>query len=277
MGTPTNPTFRRSYSSNSKREILRFFVRGVSDSDSGSATSLSTPAQTLSVPSEAVTPTLNSKSKSKSKPLDLLTELSTTQSLAARLRRDRDSWRAEALAREHALTAAEHCIQSQDKKLDRLTTLNISLDDHLQDAVKTGKQLFASFKRVAAVRDKLAGQLDEAMRSIARLKKSDRAKGKVVQRNLLLKAHMKAHVCGGSGEDTETTLLEALAAATERIEELENAGERLVDALEASASEDEGEEQGGAGIAGAVVAFQGVLEDQTFSESKANWEHLLEE
>ena len=136
--------------------------------------------------------------------------------------------------------------------------------------------------------EKLVDQLNDSDRTIARLKRSDRAKGKVWQRNLRLKATLQRYTLQATSgplqpdADTQASLMEALALVNERIEELESKGSALLDALEkrndsSGSDEDEMEDNGGAKLTEAEVAFRGVIEDETFKEQKEYWAELLNE
>jgi hypothetical protein len=117
------------------------------------------------------------------------------------------------------------------------------------------------------------------------LKKSDRTKGKVWQRNLRLKAtlgRLSSQVSLTPDQTAEATLLEALALANERIEELELKGEVLIHALEEHEdSYEEDEDEDGldrtAHLMEAEVAFRGVLEDEMFREQREVRSDLLRE
>jgi hypothetical protein len=134
--------------------------------------------------------------------------------------------------------------------------------------------------------DKLVGQLKDADRYVARLKKSDRAKGKVWQRNLRLKTTLNRYASQMAfsslqqDSNTEAGLLEALALANERIEELESKGSALLDVLEQrndSYGSDEDENDNSTRLLEAEVALRGVLENETFREQKGQWDDLLKE
>ena len=88
---------------------------------------------------------------------------------------------------------------------------------------------------------------------------------------------MSGHECAQRKDGDimrEQTLLEALSVSNERIEELEQVGERLLDAMDESDEEDNGGL--GMGKVEAEVAFRGVLDDETFRNQKVLWEELLE-
>lgn len=219
----------------------------------------------------------------------LLTELSFTQSQASRLRSDRDQWRSTAQTREMQLLAAELQVEQQERTIFLLNHQNGALrEEHEADAT-TSKTLLARFRRAVTKQDKLVETLDEASRQLTQLKKSDRAKGKVWQRNLRLKAALhqcasrKASPSAQGQAGTESALQEALAMAQERIEELESKGEALLEALDkrndscGSGEDEDMPDNGSATLIEAELTFRGVLEDETFKEQKENWGDLLNE
>ncbi|CAN9365598.1 unnamed protein product [Alternaria alternata] len=188
---------------------------------------------------------------------DLLGELSWAQSLAARLRRDRDNWRTLTLKQEQDLKAAHQDLEDQARSISGMEQEIAKLRFRHEEDTIAGRQLYSRFHVLISKHDKLVDQFNDAMRTVARLKKSDRTKGK-------------------------SLLREALALANERIEELETKGEAILDALErrndSCGSDDEEELERGdveAGLLGAGVAFRGVLEDESFKEQKEIWLDLL--
>ncbi|KAI4619522.1 uncharacterized protein J4E87_007412 [Alternaria ethzedia] len=219
----------------------------------------------------------------------LLSELSWAQSLTARLRRDRDNWRSLALEQEQDLKAAHQDLEHQTCVVSEIEQENANLRFRHEEDRTAGGQLYSRFQILVSAHDKLVDQLNDAMRTIARLKKSDRTKDKVQQRNLSLKATLHRYTSQGTSAttqaaaDTESTLREALALANERIEELETKGGAMLDALEKrndSCGSDEEEEMGQgdveAGMLEAEVAFRGVIEDESFKEQKVLWLDLLD-
>ena len=219
---------------------------------------------------------------------DLLGELSWAQSLAARLRRDRDNWRTLTLKQEQDLKAAHQDLEDQARSISGMEQEMAKLRFRHEEDTIAGRQLYSRFHVLISKHDKLVDQFNDAMRTVARLKKSDRTKGKVQQRNLRLKATLQRYTSQGTSAatqaaaDTESTLREALALANERIEELETKGEAMLDALErrndSCGSDDEEELERGdveARLLGAEVAFSGVLEDESFKEQKEIWLDLL--
>jgi hypothetical protein len=238
-----------------------------------------------SLPSPRTPVTPGPKSK-----LGLLSELSLAQSLASRLRRDRDKWRSLAQKQEQDLIAAHNHLKQQAHSISEIEQENAKLRTRHEEDTTAGRQLFSRFQELINKHDKLVDQVNDAMRAITRLKKSDRSKGKVQQRNIRLKATLQRYTSQGTSAttqaaaDTEATLREALALANDHIEELEITGEALLDALEKrndSYGSDDGdgmkEGEAEAGVLGAEVAFRGVLEDESFKEQKENWADLLNE
>ena len=238
----------------------------------------------LSLPSPR-TPTSGSKSKH-----GLLSELSLAQSLASRLRRDRDNWHSLAQKQEQDLIAAHDDLGQQAHSISEIEQENAKLRTRHEEDTTAGRQLYSRFQELINKHDKLVDQVNDAMRAITRLKNSDRSKGKVQQRNLRLKATLQRYTAQGTSAttqaaaDTEATLREALAVANERVVELEAKGEALLDALEkrndsSRIDDGEGMKEGDAeaGVLGAEVAFRGVLEDESFEEQKENWADLLNE
>ncbi|CAN9398846.1 unnamed protein product [Alternaria sp. RS040] len=209
-------------------------------------------------------------------------------SLAALLRRDRDNWRTLALKQEQDLKAAHQDLEDQARSILKMEQELAKLRFRHEEDTIAGRQLYSRFHVLISKHDKLVDQFNDAMRTVARLKKSDRTKGKVQQRNLRLKATLQRYTSQGTSAatqaaaDTESTLRGALALANERIEELETKGEAMLDALErrndSCDSDDEEELERGdveAGLLGAEVAFRGVLEDESFKEQKEIWLNLL--
>jgi hypothetical protein len=221
----------------------------------------------------------------------LLSELSLAQSLASRLRRDRDNWRSLAQKQEQDIIAAHEDLKQQAHSISEIEQENAKLRTRHEEDTTAGRQLYSRFQELISKHDKLVDQANDSTRIIVRLKKSDRSKGKVQQRNLRLKATLHRYTSQGTSAttkaaaDTEATLREALALANDRIEELETKGEALLDALEkrnnSCGSDDEEateeEEEVEPGVLGAEVAFRGVLEDESFREQKENWADLLNE
>jgi chromosome segregation ATPase len=217
----------------------------------------------------------------------LTTTLSTAKTLITRLRYDRNQWRTRSLLQDTHIATLTNRLRATKSRVKHLTSENADLDTRLSAALVTGTTLLKSFKEVVHKNDALDEELDEQHRTIARLRKSERAKGKVWQRNLTLKAllHSKQNASPASPgvkEGVHDTLLEALAAASERIAELESAGEQLLDALDKAEDSDGSagsvnEEEGSRlGLMEAEIRFRNVLEDEEFREAKELWGGLLE-
>lgn len=154
-----------------------------------------------------------------------------------------------------------------------------------QASVSVNNKMLGRLQTAVIGQEKLLDQVKDLEREMARLKKSDRAKGKVWQRNLRLKATLQQYVSrtdlSMSQFDTNRTasLQEALAIASERIEELESNGEALLDALEErdDSEEDRDHEEKAAKLLGSAITFRGVVEDETCSELKEHWRELVDD
>jgi hypothetical protein len=162
----------------------------------------------------------------------------------------------------------------------------VALQTRHEEVVSANTSLFARLQDALSTHDKLFSQLKDSDRALARLEKSDRAKGKVWQRNLRLKTTLHryaAQTASGPSQQhtsTETGLLEALVLASERIEELESKGNALANVLEQrndSCESDEDEDDRAERLLEAEVAFRNVLEDETCREQKEHWDELLKE
>jgi hypothetical protein len=114
----------------------------------------------------------------RSKP-DLLSELSLAQSNVSRLRIDRDEWRTTAKIQERQLWANEWELEHQGYRVNTLEGQNVALQAEHEEVVSANNKLFARLRDAISSNDRLVGQLKDADRCIVRLKKSDRAKGKV--------------------------------------------------------------------------------------------------
>lgn len=218
--------------------------------------------------------------------LNLPNELSIAHSTVSRLRLDRDEWRTTAQLQATQLSYHERDITRQARKIETLQEQNDALRAQHAEVVEDKDTLFTHFQSVITKHDKLVDQLNEANRAMDRLKKSERAKGKVSQRNLRLKAtltRIKLQAMSGPARgdpDNEAALKEALALASERIGDLESRGGILLEALEkrdVGNGSDEADESGALGLVEAELAFRGVLDDEAFKEQKEHWEDLLEE
>lgn len=180
------------------------------------------------------------------------------------------------------MNALSFSAKKDSRRLAHYRSKITQLETQLADAFTTGKKLLARFKRVEAENETLKADCFDARRVSARLKKSDRAKGKTQQRLLSLKAHMGAHACGSDESGREDALLEALAVACQRVEELEEAGDKLLDALDGKdgRKSDVGNADGDASeyeFLEARCRFAGVLDGEAYREQKALWAELLED
>ncbi|KAF1920217.1 hypothetical protein BDU57DRAFT_552665 [Ampelomyces quisqualis] len=204
-----------------------------------------------------------------------------------RLRFERDDWRNTARIQEKQLLASQRDLRARGDTIADLENENAALHAAARDGdVSMNNTIFARYQDAMTKHDKLVDQLNEKDRTIARLKKSDRAKGKVWQRNLRLKTTLQRYASKATSSpantdaNTESSLLEALALAAERIEELESTGAVLLEALGqqngSCGSEDE-EEDSEARLLEAEVVFRGVMEDETFQEQKEMWKEMLNE
>ncbi|KAF1838650.1 hypothetical protein BDW02DRAFT_516223 [Decorospora gaudefroyi] len=215
--------------------------------------------------------------------------LSSAQLLASRLRRDRDKCRSLAHKQAHDLTAAHVDLKQQADRISELEEENARLQARHKEDTTVGRQLHFRFHDLVNKYDKLSDQFNQATHTIARIKKSDRSKDKVQQRNLRLKATLRRCMLQGTSAttqaatDTEATLREALAIARDRIEELESYGEAMLETLVKrndscdSERECDEEDDGQARVVEEMVLFRGVLEDGLSTEEKENWAALLNE
>jgi hypothetical protein len=219
---------------------------------------------------------------------NLLSELSLAQSVVvSHLRLCRDKWRSTAQIQGKQLLANELELKRQEYTINALEGQNAVLQARHEEVVSTNNSLFSRLQNALSMHEKLFSQLKDSDRATARLKKSDRAKGKVWQRNLRLKTmlhhrHAAQTASGTSQQDTgtETGLLEALTLASERIEELEGKGIALVDILEQrnnSCGSEQDENVCGGRLLEAEIAFRNVLEDETCREQKEHWGEMLKE
>ena len=185
-----------------------------------------------------------------------------------------DYWRMRFLRQEAHVSMLKSANDEKSRVIAGLESKNANLETALRDVVISGKNVLATFNATNE-------QLDEANRRAKLLKKSNREKGNVEQRNLALKAYMRSHQCRGTENSKEQTLLEALALAKQRIQDLEVAGTKLLDALDCSSDDEEGksdsDENDRCGLAEAELVFRGVIEDEMYEEQKLLWEELLDE
>lgn len=217
--------------------------------------------------------------KSPQSKLSLLSELSTAQSLASRLRIDRDRWRSAAQDQNRQLLLTDHDRKQQAHIIANLNKENADLRAGREGEVSASTKVIQD---ITTQLNHLANQLTEALRTVARLRRSDRAKGKVQQRNLRLKATLQRHMSATTStpdESAKAALQEALAMAKERVEELESAGESLLEALDerSDSAGFEEEQDGEAKAVEAEVVFRSALEDESSGEMKEQWDELLGE
>jgi len=276
---------------NPKSRLFRSFTRHASAPTSPLTLEFHVPSEgSFSANHQHALPSTKSPQTTSRSKQGLLSELSWAQSFTARLRRDRDNWRSLALEQEQDLKAAHQDLEHQTSVISEIEQENANLRFRHEEDRTAGGQLYSRFQILVSAHDKLVDQLNDAMRTVARLKKSDRTKDKVQQRNLSLKATLHRYTSQGTSAttqaaaDTESSLREALALANERTEELETKGEAMLDALEKrndSCGSDEEEEMGErnveADLLEAEVAFRGVIEDESFKEQKVLWLDLLED
>ncbi|KAF2474934.1 uncharacterized protein BDR25DRAFT_214325 [Lindgomyces ingoldianus] len=197
----------------------------------------------------------------------LESDLGSAKSIITRLRLDRNHWCTLAKQQEKNLDNAGR-LERVDQEIANPTALNEDLEERADFAVITEKSLLAKYRDVVTKHDKLVNDVNEADRTILQLKKSDRAKEKVHQRNL----HLKSLI--GRKTNKEELLLEALSAAVERVAELEAAGEKLIDTLE----EERVRSSGGSGRSeGEEIRFRGILDDDEWEEKREIWNDLLDE
>ncbi|RMZ74035.1 hypothetical protein GMOD_00004860 [Pyrenophora seminiperda CCB06] len=219
------------------------------------------------------------------------------QSLMSCFGLDRDHWHHLALKQALALTTLRQSLENYKVTTCSLSAENTHLHSRHYKHVITIASLTSSLQSLAIKNEQLMSNLAETARSLLQLRKSDRAKGKVHQRNLRLKSILNRFSKKGvaarakADADTEAALKEALAAAWERIEELEARGEALLDALDDHDHDhdhdhddgnSDGSENGGGmgcevGHLEAEVAFRGALEDEAFRAMRDEWESLLGE
>lgn len=266
------------FSTPAKSRLLRNLVRHASAPASPRLTNdLTNAGEALDINKICSISSTQVRATASRSPYGLLTEPSLARSLASRLRRDRDNWR------------SLYLVQQQASTISRLKDECIKLRDRNVEDVSTGQTLCTRFQDLVIKYDNLVDQLHDALRTISRLKKSDRSKGKVQQRNLRLKAALQrctsqATLPVQADEDFVATLQEALSLANDRIIELETKGEALVVVLKkrngSSASENEEEMEEGVlegGLVEAELVFRDVLEDESFKMQRENWASLLDE
>ncbi|EAT88954.2 hypothetical protein SNOG_03749 [Parastagonospora nodorum SN15] len=241
----------------------------------------STPATLLPIPKTHLLKGLKRHASAPARP-PMTVDLSK---ITSQLRVDRDEWRTTAQLQEQQIAYHEQELEHQRHAFALLEEQHAAVGAERKEIILANDNLFTLFREAVNKHDKLADDLNESKRATARLKKSDRAKGKVLQRNLRLKSTLQRIGMQAScspaapNANTEASLLEALAAAAERIDELESKGEALLEALETrdDSSENEEEDDGNAKLLEAAVAIRGVLDEESFAEQKQHWEILLAE
>lgn len=201
-----------------------------------------------------------------------LNELAIAHSVVSRLRLERDEWRATAQIQERQLLANERDFKRQERNIALLEHQNDALRVDRREDVSANQRISARLQDTITKHDKLLDELNDSLRVNARLKRSDRAKGKVVQRNLRLKATLQRYTSQAATEpdvDTEAALMESLALANERIGELESKGSNLLQVLD---KRDDAVKLGEAG-----GALREAITDEDFKVQKEHWANLLEE
>lgn len=207
-----------------------------------------------------------------------LNELAIAQAVVSRLRLERDEWRATAQLQERQLFANDRDFKRQEQAIPVLEDQNAALRTEHEKDVALNNQAFARLNESIIKHDKLVNDLADSTRAAERLKRSDRAKGKVVQRNLRLKATLQRYTSQASLEpdaNTKATLMEALALANERIQKLESEGQSLLEVLDER--NDGLDDPDPAKLVEAKGAFQEVIEDEDFKAQKEHWEDLMQE
>lgn len=269
--TPTARLQRRVSESSTYSSLRETKLRLASDK--GFPLGLQSPKRRLVVPVGRV------------QPLGLPRAPSTTptQILTSRLRLDRDRWRSIALQRAAQLETMEQ--QKQDQ--ERTSSVLRNEISTLVTASRAVANYNPDVQMVSNTDANLTQQVDDLTIRCKKLTKSDRAKGRSLNRNLQVIVALRSLVARNrspeeDSNDNKPALLEALAMALARIEELELHGAKVLGALESlDDTSDEGELDDEASksitLMEAEVAFRNVLEDDTFCENKENWACLLDE
>lgn len=216
----------------------------------------------------------------------LLSELSLAQSVASRLRRDRDTWRTLAAERAQDLESTYQSLQEQARMLSSILERSLKLQAECKATTKSTAKLYSQVTRFKTKHEKLIADLNDAKCTIVRLRRSDRSKDKVQQQNLRLKALLR--ICSLKGStavatsthpvtDAETALREALGLALERIDDLEGSGSVLLDELEKhNDNGDDDAAESGTRLIEAQVVFRSILDDGFCKEQKESWGALVE-
>lgn len=149
------------------------------------------------------------------------------------------------------------------RRIAALKSKNKDLQGLFDESLATGKAFLAAYTATSE-------ELEQKKISYRLLKKSDREKGKIDKQFVALKAVVGQHKCRGKETETEKALREALANANRRIEELEEAGNQLLDAFDNSSDDEENEANNGQDAKTvAELKFRAVLEDDKYEEQKA--------
>ncbi|KAH7132189.1 hypothetical protein B0J11DRAFT_503365 [Dendryphion nanum] len=210
------------------------------------------------------------------------------QKLPTRVRCDQTTWRMRFMEQAHALQSKSTQLGKARLIITKLTSTIVGLRARVDDSATSADRITAIYHELSRRQRILIETLEISRLRIARLKKSDRAKDKVQQRNMVLKMLLNnARQQVKENDDSEAhTLKEALAAAMGRIRDLEDAGKELSDALTrqdegSNASDDEDESTKsrdlGFNVAVAEVQFKEILEDDHFEELKTLWGDILRE
>ncbi|ORX97003.1 hypothetical protein BCR34DRAFT_548891 [Clohesyomyces aquaticus] len=220
----------------------------------------------------------------------LQAELESANSIIVELRRNGENWRTLYSQQAVDLSTVQRRLGMARGTISAHLKSNKDLEQRKDVAETRCKELDTKRRDAITAKEKLAGKVGDVERSIARLKKSAYANGKVHQRNL----HLKSLI--GRKTNKESLLLEALAAAVERIEELENAGDSFLTALEderdrSSEGSDTSCDSEAANSEGRFmedpdefpssllqeVRFRGTFDDEEWKEKKDMWHDLLGE
>ncbi|KAL6708747.1 hypothetical protein ACN47E_002443 [Coniothyrium glycines] len=211
-------------------------------------------------------------------------------SLTSRLRQDRDSWRTLAREREQDLHASQTEVLKQNDLITTLKNENASLDRHHPKGSQTINISDLHIQQLKTKHDELSNRLQHALRTIARLKKSDRTKDKIQQRNLRLKAALR-RVCTRHMSSTpqpdhsiEAALREALALTDARLCDLESSGRALLATLDVRTAahatntlHNDDAAPRMPSISNARAAYKQTLLDDAFAQQRENWVEWLED
>jgi hypothetical protein len=172
-------------------------------------------------------------------------------------------WRGRFLEQEAHASRLKSDNDEKGRRIVALKSKNKDLQGLFNESVATGKGLLAAYTATNE-------ELEQKKISYRLLKKSDRQKGKTDKQFVALKAVVGQHKCRGKETETEKALREALANANRRIQELEEAGNQLLDAFDYSSDDEENDANNGQDAKTvAELKFRAVLEDDTYEEQKA--------